>query len=228
MNYFLAILLAVCTLACGGGSSSSNKSTGLNVTLDKSSLSFISLGPGVTSENVQATMTGGQGTYYLSVVSTSSNYQILATLNITSSTNGSMAFSLDPSHGFLIGNEDSTLTLALCSDPALSNKVWSTTLPVHIHIFLPNPSDVSLSSTTGGTTVSTSVSLSAVDSGGLVQATVSGSPWLTCTRTDASNFSVSANPTGLLPGTYQGTIQLSAGGASTEVPVTFSVSGTGS
>ena len=55
-----------------------------------------------------------------------------------------------------------------------------------------------------------------------------GTPWLSLVQSSASTISVKVDPSGLLPGTYTGSVQITASGAGNSplsVPVSFAVSG---
>jgi hypothetical protein len=154
------------------------------------------------------------------------------------STPGSLSVSVNPA-GLAAGNYTGTVTLTASGASNSPQKI-----AVNLAVTGPSSGNPSLNITPGnlaftyalGSTASGTQNLSIASSGTALNLTVaaSGGAWLTVTPTTGSTpatVKVSANPTGLAAGTYNGTISITSNGAANTpqtVPVQLVVTGTGS
>ncbi len=227
-----------------GGASNSPKTVPVTFTVTAASTPSLTVSPLSVSFSYQ---TGGASpaaqTVNLSSTSTLS-YTASASpgwLSVTpgsGSTPGSLSVSVNPS-GLAAGTYTGTVTVTAAGASNSPQKI-----AVNLAVTGTPPSNPSLNISPGnlsftyasGSTTSGTQNLSVASSGSVlsITATASGGGWLTVTPGTGSTpamLKVSANPTGMAAGTYNGTITItSAGAANTPqtVPVSLVVSGANS
>jgi uncharacterized protein (TIGR03437 family) len=140
----------------------------------------------------------------------------------------------------VVGTYGATITLSYSGADPSSN----TTVPVSLTVspsgggggsnpyetITVTPTSLAFSYTAGGAAPAAQALTVTVGDGmpfTAVAITNDGNPWLTAAIAGANTVNVTANPAILSPGTYTGTITLTAPGATAQVPVTLTVGGVG-
>jgi uncharacterized protein (TIGR03437 family) len=215
----------------------------VSVTLSVTSSTVLMATPGSFVFTVQAGTGGGNPASQNLSLTTSSNTALAYTvipsaswLSVTSTTPTTPAFFavVVSASGLSSGLNSATLTI---SAAGASNSP----LVVPVVVFVSggvtvSPTGFNFSATPGsGTTAAQTLSLTATTATPFLATatTNSGGSWLllnstsSVTGTTPTTVTVTANASGLGAGTYVGNIQISAGGATQNVPVSFAVSSSG-
>jgi hypothetical protein len=204
------------------------------LTLSPASLSFSYQTGGVVPAGQPISVTSSSA---MSYTATSSGSWLSVTPG-SGNTPGSLTASVNPS-GLVAGNYTGTITVTAAGASNSPQKVavsLTVTAPAGNPSLNITPGTVSFSYAAGSTTTGTQ-KLTVASSGSAlsINAVAAGGAWLSVTPASGStpaSLTVTANPSGLAAGTYNGTVTVSSGGASNSpqtIPITLVItSSTGS
>jgi hypothetical protein len=208
-------LLLLC--ACGGGSggggeSSNNSAPGFSVSLNQSALSFdYTQGAGASPQIIAATWRGEPpGDVYVGTVV--EGVGISQAINIVVSNTNATA-QVWPAYNLQPGEYTGRILFLVCSDPACTNRIGGSPLPVSYSVRVRAPVltsllPISFRHVWGAATPSTLQALTTTTSAGNWTA-MANAQWIQLSAAQGSagaSIGVSFNPTGMSEGTYTGRI----------------------
>jgi len=201
--------------------------TGSNILASPSTLSF-TVQPGVTTpaQTVSLTTASGTGTVALASVSTDVSW-----LKVTPATSVPATLSVSVVPGGLgAGTYTGYVLVKGVGSPDTSLQIPVTITVSSVPILTATPATLAFSYQTGGTAPAAQTFMVATGNTPLSFTVTSPGPWLQVSPmsgTTPATVTVTANPTGLAPGTYGGNITVNATGSSgsATVAVTLIVSG---
>lgn len=194
-------------------------SGGGSLTATPSSLTY-SQTVGGTAASSQTVQIGGSG-----AISTSSNASWLTVTPATATAPTTLTVSVN-SAGLAAGSQQGIITVTGTGSPLSIPVTFNLTGPA---VLTATPSSLSFNYVLGGNAPATQTA-QITSGGGSTSVTASStSTWLTVSPASGSTpatFTVGINPQGLAAGTYNGTVNVSAGGSPTPVAVTLVVTTT--
>lgn len=220
-----ALLVAACSSGGGGGGGGNSPGNPLQVSLDKTSLTFdvFHNTPG-TAQTVIATATGEySGTLYIGAIIEGQGIDPTIPVSI-SGTRGQITISADES--LAPGQYTGRVLALLCSDAQCTNRIGGTPLPitysvnVRSSIVVGTAARMYLSATAGSSVTSAPISVTPAATFDSFTATpAADSPWLQVTDLTSTSFRVIAGPRA--QGRVTGTINVSSGPTSAPLLVDF-------
>jgi len=222
-----AAAIACLAIGCGGGGGGgSPPPPALTFTADRTAVTF-DYTQGQTPAPVPVTITASgsyTGNLYLGATETGTGIATPIAVSISGQT-GTFTFAAAP--GLAAGTYSGTVSLMACSDSACSHQVGNSpiTISYTVTVRVPlaiNPTSATLSDVSG-TTTSQTVTVALPDGVSAFTATVlTGSEWLSVSNVTATSFDVAV--ASVKSGTYNGSVQVSAGGQLAVLPVLYEVS----
>ena len=220
-----AVALVAVLAACGGGGGGGGSGSDFRVTLDRTSLRFdMTEGIRPLTQQITATATGTlPSTLYVGAVVEGQGIDPV----IPAAISGNQAvFNFLPRLDLTPGTYTGRVLLSACSDSACNNKIGGTPLAVSYTVVVvaglqvsPNRVDRQI---LGGTSASASVQVRLPTGASTVTAQLTNpAPWL-----EIGTFAAGEVPLSFKPwraGYYSTTLELTAGGETAMVPVTYSV-----
>jgi hypothetical protein len=222
--------------ACGGGGAGGGDS-GPSLSLSTNNLTFFANDPTAATpapQTVVATISGGSGTVYIAVVGTGAAIGSISDVVITSSTTGEASVSVPAPSSLGVGTHTGVIYVYACTDsncngqiagsPQTINVTYTvagiSAAPAAVNYFVgagqtPTPQNITLTSSTGTQTWTSSITYDSGTSG-----------WLNAPTSGASfPATVAINATSMPAGIYRAHVTFTSSGGSTQVvPVALNVS----